>query len=183
MFDVKPYEEKMKKSISVFKEELGTIRAGRANAGILAQVSVDYYGVPTLISQVCEIKVTDARTITVKPWDASLLKPVEKALQVADLGSFPNSDGSVIRLVFPPLTEDRRKELTKQVAKAGEESKVNIRNIRRDANDKIKAAQKKSEITEDEQKDAEKKTQDLTDKYVKEIDAICTEKSKEIMEI
>lgn len=183
MFDVKPYEEKMKKSISVFKEDLATVRAGRANAGILAQVEVEYYGTPTLITQVSEVKVTDARTITVKPWDASLLKPIEKALQQADLGSFPNSDGSVIRLVFPPLTEDRRKELCKQVSKMGEEAKVMIRNIRRDANDKIKDQKKKSEITEDDQKDAEKKTQDLTDKYIKEIDSICAEKSKEIMEI
>ena len=183
MFDAKTYEEKMKKSIAVYEEELATVRAGRANAGILAQVTVDYYGVPTPISQVGEVKAADARTITVKPWDTSLLKPIEKALQVADLGAFPQNDGQVIRLAFPPLTEDRRRELTKQVSKMGEDAKVTVRNIRRDANDKIKDLKKKSEITEDEQKTSEKKIQDLTDKYIKQIDSITEKKSAEIMEI
>ena len=183
MFDEKIYEEKMKKSIAVFEEELETVRAGRANASILSHVTVEYYGVPTPITQVAEVKVADARTITIKPWDPSLMKPAEKALQVADLGAFPQNDGQMIRLAFPPLTEDRRKELSKQVAKMGEAAKINIRNIRRDANEKIKDAKKKSEITEDDQKIAEKNVQDLTDRYIAQIDKIVAKKSADIMEL
>ncbi len=183
MFDQKIYEDKMKKSISVFEEELETVRAGRANASILSHVTVEYYGVPTPLSQVAEVKVTDARTITVKPWDPSLTKPAEKALQAADLGAFPQNDGQVLRLSFPPLTEDRRKELTKQVSKMGEGAKVNVRNIRRDANEKIKDAKKKGELTEDDQKTAEKRVQDLTDRYIAEIDKLVTKKSADIMEL
>lgn len=183
MFDQKIYEDKMKKSISVFEEELETVRAGRANASVLSHVTVEYYGVPTPLSQVAEVKVTDARTITVKPWDPSLMKPAEKALQAADLGAFPQNDGQVLRLSFPPLTEDRRKELTKQVSKMGEGAKVNVRNIRRDANEKIKDAKKKGELTEDDQKNAEKRVQDLTDRYIAEIDRLVTKKSADIMEL
>ncbi len=183
MFDKKATEEKMKKSIAVFEEELETVRAGRANASILSHVTVEYYGVQTPLTQVAEVKVTDARTITVKPWDPSLLKTAEKALQVADLGAFPQNDGTVLRLVFPPLTEDRRRELTKQVAKMGESAKVNIRNIRRDANEKIKEAQKKGDLTEDDRKDAEKETQDLTDRSIAQIEKIVAKKSDDIMEL
>ncbi len=181
--DVKPYEEKMKKSIAALESELDTVRAGRANPGVLAPVMVEYYGAPTQINQVAEVKVTDARTITITPWESSLLRAIEKAILVADIGINPQNDGKSIRLSFPQPTEERRKELCKQVAKMGEESKVVIRNVRRDANDKAKDMKKKSEMTEDEQKQSEKSVQDLTDKYIKLVDSVVDKKSKEIMVI
>ncbi|MBE6638274.1 MAG: ribosome recycling factor [Ruminococcaceae bacterium] len=181
--DVKPYEEKMKKSITSLENEMDLVRAGRANPGILAPVMVEYYGAPTQINQVAEVKVTDARTITITPWESSLLRGIEKAILVADIGINPQNDGKSIRLSFPQPTEERRKELCKQVAKMGEDTKVMIRNIRRDANDKAKDMKKKSEMTEDEQKQSEKSVQDLTDKYIKLVDSVVDKKSKEIMVI
>ena len=181
--DVKPYEEKMKKSLANLEGELDLVRAGRANPGILTPVMVEDYGSPTQINQVAEVKVTDARTITITPWESSLLRAIEKAILVADIGINPQNDGKAIRLSFPQPTEERRKELCKQVAKMGEDAKVMMRNIRRDANDKAKDMKKKSEMTEDEQKQSEKTVQDLTDKYIKMVDAIVDKKSKEIMVI
>lgn len=181
--NVKEYEEKMSKSISVYKEELASVRAGRANISILDKVTVEYYGAPTQITQMAEVKVTDPRTIAIQPWDASTLKNIEKAIIVADIGLQPQNDGKVIRLQFPQLTEERRRELSKQVSKMGEQAKVAIRNIRRDANDKCKEMKKKSEMTEDEQKSSEKSVQDLTDKYIKQLDEITAAKEKEIMAI
>lgn len=181
--DVKPYEEKMKKSLAALESELDTVRAGRANPGVLAPVMVEYYGAPTQINQVAEVKVTDARTITITPWESSLLRAIEKAILVADIGINPQNDGKSIRLSFPQPTEERRKELCKQVAKMGEDCKVIVRNVRRDANDKAKDMKKKSEMTEDEQKQSEKSVQDLTDKYIKLVDSVVDKKSKEIMVI
>lgn len=181
--DTKIYEEKMKKSIDSYKNELGSIRAGRANATVLDRINVDYYGMATPITQIGTVSVPDARTIVIQPWDATTLKGIEKAILASDLGITPANDGKVIRLVFPQLTEDRRKELKKQVSKMGEDAKVAIRNIRRDAMDKAKDMKKNSEMTEDEQKSSEKSIQDLTDKYIKEIDVITAGKEKEIMEI
>ena len=181
--DTKIYEEKMKKTISSYSENLSTIRAGRANPDVLKKISVDYYGSPTPISSIAEIKVTDARTIMITAWDKSIMKGIEKAILTSDLGINPQSDGTAIRLVFPPTTEERRKELSKQISKLGEDAKVAIRNIRRDATDKIKAEKKNSAMTEDEAKASEKSVQDLTDKYVKEIDTVTAAKTKEIMEI
>ena len=182
-FDTKPYEEKMQKSLASYNENLSTIRAGRANPDVLKKINVDYYGSPTAISAIAEIKVTDARTITITAWDKSAMKGIEKAILTSDIGIHPQNDGSCIRLTFPPMTEDRRKELSKQVAKMGEDAKVALRNIRRDANDKIKAMKKNSELTEDEAKAGDKSVQDLTDKFVKEVDAVTAAKTKEVMEI
>ncbi len=181
--DVSVYETKMKKSLSVFVEGLQSISAGRANPGVLNGVTVDYYGVPTAINAVTEVKVADARTITVTPWDASLLKPIEKAILLADVGVVPQNDGKLIRMVFPQATEERRKALCKDVAKLGEDCKVNLRNVRREANDKCKDMKKKGEMTEDEQKASEKSVQDLTDRYIKEVDKVVGKKSEEIMSI
>ncbi|MBE6617396.1 MAG: ribosome recycling factor [Ruminococcaceae bacterium] len=181
--DTKEYEGKMKKSIDVFKDTLSTIRAGRASTAVVSKVMVDYYGVPTAITQMAEVKVTDPKTLAIQPWDASTIKNIEKAILVADIGITPQNDGKVIRLVFPQLTEERRRELKKNIAKLSEEAKVAIRNIRRDANDKSKAMKKNSEMTEDEQKQSDKSIQDLTDKFIKEIDTITAAKEKEIMEI
>ena len=181
--DTKEFENKMKKSIDSYKYELGSIRAGRANASVLDRVNVDYYGVPTPVTQIGTVSVPDARTIVIQPWDSSTLKGIEKAILASDLGITPANDGKVIRLVFPQLTEDRRKDLKKQVSKLGEDAKVAIRNIRRDAMDKAKDMKKNGEMTEDEQKASEKTVQDLTDKYIKEIDVITAAKEKEIMEI
>lgn len=181
--DTKEFETKMKKSLEVYADDLAGIRAGKANASILSRVSVDYYGVPTPVNQMAEVKNTDARTIVISPWDASTLKSIEKAILASDIGITPTNDGKSIRLVFPQLTEERRKELKKQTAKMGEEAKVSIRNIRRDANDKCKALKKSGDMTEDEAKQSEKTIQDLTDKYIKEIDAVTAKKDKEIMEI
>ena len=181
--DTKEYESKMTKSLASYKENLSTIRAGRATPDVLKKIEVDYYGSPTPITQVAEVKVTDARTIMITAWDKSIIKGIEKAILTSDLGINPQSDGSAIRLNFPPTTEERRKELSKQIAKLGEDAKVAIRNIRRDANDKVKADKKNSLMTEDEAKASDKSVQDLTDKYIKEIDVITAAKTKEIMEI
>ena len=181
--DVKPYEEKMKKAVSYFEEELGTVRVGKASAAVLDKVRVDYYGMPTPIRDIAQIKAADARTLTIQPWDKSTLKPIEKAILASDVGITPQNDGSVIRLSFPQLTEERRKELSKQVLKMGEEAKVAIRNIRRDAMDACKAMKKKSEMTEDEEKQSGTLIQDLTDKFIKNIDAIVEKKKAEIMAI
>lgn len=181
--DLKVYETKMMKTLDVLAENLAGIRAGRANASVLNKISVDYYGTASPVSQVASIGSPDPRTLTIQPWDASLLKAIIKAIQTSDLGINPQNDGKVIRLTFPPLTEERRKELIKQVSKEGEASKVAIRNIRRDALDKWKAAKKKSEMTEDEQKDAEKDMQKLTDKYIKQIDSTTAAKSDELKSI
>ena len=181
--DTKDYEAKMKKSISSYSENLSTIRAGRANPDVLKKINVDYYGSPTPIASIAEIKVTDARTIVITAWDKSAMKGIEKAILTSDLGINPQNDGSAIRLSFPPTTEERRRELAKQISKLGEDAKVAIRNIRRDANDKVKAMKKDSLMTEDEAKASDKSIQDLTDKYIKEIDTISAAKTKEIMEI
>lgn len=181
--DYKAIEEKMKKTISLLKEELAALRAGRANPAILNKITIDYYGVPTPITQLSNISVPEARVIIIQPWDAKILKEIEKAIQKSDIGINPSNDGRVIRLVFPMLTEERRKELTKVVKKHGEDSKVAIRSIRRDAIEEFKLQKKSGEITEDDLKDAEKDIQNLTDKYVAEIDKIIEAKNKEIMEI
>ncbi len=181
--DTKEFEGKMKKAVEVYEENLDTVRVGRANAAVLARVNVDYYGVPTAINQVADVRVADARTLTITPWDAKMLKDIEKAILSSDIGITPQNDGKTIRLSFPQLTEERRKELKKQVAKMGEDAKVAIRNVRRDANDKCKDMKKKSEMNEDEQKQSEKTVQDLTDKYIKIIDDVTAKKDKEIMEI
>ena len=183
MSDYKEFESKMKKTCEALTSQLATIRAGRANASVLDQIEVDYYGVPTPVQQVATIATPDPRSLTIQPWDASLLKPLEKAILSSDLGINPQNDGRVIRLVFPPLTEERRKDLVKQTKKYAEESKVAIRNIRRDAIDKFKKQQKSSEITEDDYKIAEKDIQKLTDDYIKELDGICAKKEKELTEI
>ena len=181
--DTKEYESKMKKTVANYQENLSTIRAGRANPDVLKKISVDYYGSPTPIASIAEIKVADARTIVITAWDKSAMKGIEKAILTSDLGINPQNDGSCIRLSFPPTTEERRRELSKQIAKMGEDAKVAIRNIRRDANDKVKAQKKNSEMTEDEAKASDKSVQDLTDKYIKELDNITADKTKEIMEI
>ena len=181
--DTKVFEEKMKKSIDSYKFELNSVRAGRANASVLDRISVDYYGSPTPVNQIGSVSVPDARTIVIQPWDSSTLKGIEKAILASDLGITPANDGKVIRLVFPQLTEDRRKDLKKQVSKMGEDAKVAIRNIRRDAMDKAKDMKKNGEMTEDEQKTSEKSIQDITDKYIKEVDVVTANKEKEIMEI
>ncbi len=181
--DTRDFETRMKKTISSYTENLSTIRAGRANPDVLKKIMVDYYGSPTPISAIAEIKVADARTIVITAWDKSAMKGIEKAILTSDLGINPQNDGSCIRLSFPPTTEERRRELSKQISKMGEDAKVAIRNIRRDATDKIKAMKKDGEMTEDEAKSSEKAVQDLTDKYVKEIDTVTAAKTKEIMEI
>lgn len=176
-------EEKMKKTLVVLDAQLAEIRAGRANPKVLDKILVNYYGAPTPINQVANIMVPEARMITIQPWDASLLKEIEKEIQKSDLGINPTNDGKLIRLVFPELTEERRKELVKDIKKIAEESKVAIRSIRRDGIEEFKAKQKNSEITEDDLRDAEEKIQKLTDKYVSEIDAACANKEKEIMSV
>ena len=181
--DTREYEVKMQKSVASFSENLSTIRAGKADTAVLKKVMVDYYGSPTPISSIAEVKVTDARTITITAWDKSIMKGIEKAILTSDIGINPQNDGTCIRLTFPPMTEERRKELSKQVSKMGEDAKVAIRNIRRDANDKTKTMKKNSEMTEDEAKASDKQIQDLTDKYIKDIDAVTAAKTKEIMEI
>lgn len=181
--DFKEYSRKMDKTLDVLQEDFGAVRAGRANARVLDRIMVEYYGVDTPVGQVGTISSPDARTLVIQPWDGSLLKKIEKAIQASDLGINPQNDGRVIRLVFPQLTEERRRELTKQVKKYGEDAKVAVRNIRRDAMDYIKALKKKSEITEDDQKKAEKDLQELTDKYIKKVDDACAVKEKELMEL
>ena len=173
----------MGKTLAQLQYDLSTIRAGRANTAVLDKITVDYYGAPTKIAQLATVTVTDARTIVIAPWDGSMTKSVEKAIQTSDLGINPANDGKVIRLVFPQVTEESRKQLTKQVLKMAEESKVAIRNIRRDANDKSKAMKKNSEMTEDEQKQSDKAIKDLTDKFIKDIDAAAAKRNAEIMEV
>lgn len=177
------YEEKMTKSVNALKEEYSTIRAGRANPHLLDKLKVDYYGVETPLQQVANISVPEARTILIAPWEASLVKAIEKAIMASDLGITPNTDGKTIRLNFPELTEERRKELVKDVKKKGENAKVAIRNIRRDANDALKKQNKNSEISEDELKDLEHKVQKMTDRFIGELDKVIEEKSKEILTI
>lgn len=181
--DLNQFKEKMEKSVDSLASEYSTIRAGRANPHILDKISVDYYGQPSSLQSVANISVAEARTLMIQPWEASLIKEIEKAILTADLGLTPNNDGKVIRLTFPELTEERRKELVKDVKKKGEGAKVAIRNIRRDANDMIKKQQKANEISEDEQKGAESEIQKLTDQYVSQVDQMIEEKSKEIMTV
>ncbi|MBR3152868.1 MAG: ribosome recycling factor [Clostridia bacterium] len=176
-------EERMEKSISVLEESLAEIRAGRANPAILNKISVDYYGVPTPINQVAGISVPEARLIVIQPWDASILKEIEKAILASDIGLNPNNDGKVIRLAFPELTEERRRDLVKDVKKIGEEAKISIRSIRRDGMDEAKSMQKESLITEDDLKRAEEQIQKLTDKKIEEIDSIISKKESEIMSV
>lgn len=179
----KIYEEKMSNCVAHLDRELAAIRAGRANPAILDRVSVDYYGSPTPINQVASVAVAEARILTITPWDGSLIKAISKAIQSSDIGINPIDDGHTIRLAFPAPTEERRRQLTKEVQKQGEEAKVAVRNVRRDAIDKFKAQKKAGELTEDDQKNLETEIQKLTDKYVKEIDATCARKNKEIMEV
>ena len=174
---------KMEKTLDVLADEFRTLRAGRANPAVIDKVNVDYYGVPTPINQLAAVNVPDARTITIQPWDAGTLKSIERAINEAEIGINPQNDGKIIRLVFPPLNEERRKELSRDVSKMGENSKVAVRSIRRDAVEKLKAMKKASEITEDDLKQGEKKIQDVTDKYCKQIDTMSADKTKEIMEI
>ena len=181
--DYVQYTEKMEKTIEVMQTNFAAVRAGRANAAVLDQIRVDYYGTPTPSNQIASIASPDPRTLTIQPWDGSTMKLIEKAIQQSDLGINPQNDGRLIRLLFPQLTEERRKDLIKQVRKYGEESKTAIRNIRRDAMEDFKAQKKKSEITEDDQKNAEKDIQKLTDDYVKQIEQLVEKKEKELSEI
>lgn len=180
---MKNTETKMDKAIVSLENDLASIRAGRANPAILDKVTVEYYGVQTPIAQVGTISVPEARTIIIQPWDASVLKEIEKAINTSDIGINPNNDGKVIRLNFPPLTEERRKELKKGVSKRGEDAKVAIRNIRRDSLEQFKKQKKANEITEDDLANLEEQVQKLTDKFVKQIDVIVADKEKEIMEV
>lgn len=180
---LQPFEEKMTKTMNTLAQSFAGIRAGRATAAVLDKVSVDYYGVPTAITSMAAVSVPEARMLVIQPWDKSTLKPIEKAILASDIGINPNNDGTSIRLAFPPLTEERRKELSKKVSKYSEEAKVSVRNIRRDALEKFKAMKKNSEITEDDQKVYDEDAQKLTDKFIKEIDKLCDAKEKEIMEI
>ena len=180
---LKEYGTKMQKTVDVVVSDFAAVRAGRANAAVLDKITVDYYGSPTPINQVAAISSPDPRSLLIKPWDGSIPKAIEKAIQTSDLGINPQNDGSSIRLNFPQLTEERRKELTKQVRKYAENGKVAIRNVRREAMDKLKALQKKSEITEDDCKDFEKELQDMTDKRCKELDELAAKKEKELMAV
>ncbi|WP_186564582.1 ribosome recycling factor [Lawsonibacter celer] len=179
----KEYDAKMQKTVDVVVSDFASVRAGRANAAVLDKISVDYYGTPTPINQVATISSPDPRSLMIQPWDASLLKTIEKAIQSSDLGINPQNDGRVIRLAFPQLTEERRKELTKQVKKYGESGKVAIRNIRRDAMEKYKALEKKAELTEDDRKEHEKEIQEMTDKRCKQIDELSAKKEAELMAV
>ena len=180
---IKSTDEKMNKSVSHLETEFTEIRAGRANPAVLDTIRVDYYGSPTPVNQVAAVSITEARTLTIQPWDASLLRAIEKAIQTSDIGINPQNDGKVIRMIFPPLTEDRRKEIVKDIAKMGEDAKVAVRSIRREAMEKLKAMKKSGDITEDDQKHGEKKIQDITDKHIKSIDGLTEKKQKQIMEI
>ena len=176
-------EEKMNKTLNALSNEFAGVRAGRANPSVLDKIVVDYYGVPTQINQMAAISVTEARILLIQPWDASTIRNIEKAINTSDLGINPQNDGKVIRIIFPQLTEDRRKELVKSLHKYSEEAKVAIRSIRRDAIERFKEMKKKAEITEDDLKNSEKNMQDLTDRYCREIDGMTAKKEKEIMEI
>jgi len=181
--DFKDYGRRMEKALEHLQEEFGAVRAGRANAKVLDRITVEYYGSETPLNGVATISSPDARTLVISPWDSKLLKDIQKAIQTSDLGINPQNDGKVIRLVFPQLTEERRKELTKQVKKYAEDGKVALRNIRRDGMDYVKKLKKNSEITEDEQKKAEKDLQELLDKYIKKVDEATAAKEKELMAI
>ena len=181
--DYAVYTDRMQKTLDVMQANFAAVRAGRANAAVLDQIRVDYYGTPTPINQIASIASPDPRTLTIQPWDAGTMKLIEKAIQASDLGINPQNDGRLIRLAFPQLTEERRKELIKQVRKYGEESKTAIRNSRRDAMDAFKKQQKKSEITEDDLKNAEKDIQKLTDDYIADVDKMVSKKEKELSEI
>ena len=184
MLDIlKDLEDKMNKTVDVVVSDFASVRAGRANAAVLDKIAVDYYGTPTPINQVGTISSPDPRSLMIQPWDKSILKEIEKAIQSSELGINPQNDGQVIRLAFPQLTEERRKELTKQVRKYAESGKVAVRNIRRDAMDKLKAAEKQNELTEDDRKLGEKDLQDLTDKICKKLDELCEKKEKELMAV
>lgn len=176
-------QDKMNKTINALEAEYGAIRAGRANPQVLDRVTVDYYGTPTPINQLASVSATEARVLTIQPWDKSVLKAIEKAIQTSDIGINPNNDGTVIRLTFPPLTEERRRELCKDIKNIAENSKVAVRSVRRDAIEKLKAMKKESTITEDDLKDGEKKIQKFTDDFVAEIDKMAAAKEKEIMDI
>jgi ribosome recycling factor len=182
-YDIKNLEVKNEKTLDNFQTTLGTVRASQANASVLARVTFDYYGSPTPLTTMADIRVADARTLTITPYDASTLKAMEKAILMSDVGITPNNDGKMLRLSFPQLTEERRKEIRKQVLKYAEEAKVVVRNNRRDANDDAKKQKKDNILTEDDLKAAEKSIQDLTDKYIKEIDSVTAKKEKEIMQI
>lgn len=173
----------MQRRIDHLVDEYKTIRAGRANPAVLEKVTVDYYGTPTPINQLAAVSVTEARTLTIQPWDVSVLKQIEKAIQMSEVGINPQNDGKIIRLIFPPLTEDKRKEIAKDIAHIAEDSKVQIRNVRRDTIEKLKKMKKDGELTEDDLKEGEKKVQKSTDNFIKEIDSIADKKKKEIMEI
>ena len=179
----KVYDDKMLKTIEVVKSNFASVRAGRANAGVLDRIMVEYYGTPTPLNQVAAVSSPDPRTLVIQPWDATLLRAIEKAIQTSDLGINPQNDGRVIRLAFPQLTEERRKELGKQVRKYGEEGKVAVRNIRRDAMEDFKKMKKNGELTEDDQKSMEKELQDLTDKRCKDIDDLKAKKEAELMAV
>lgn len=181
--EIKEYDGKMGKTIEVVKANFASVRAGRANAAVLDRIMVEYYGTPTPLNQVASISAPDPRTLVIQPWDGTLLRAIEKAIQTSDLGINPQNDGRVIRLAFPQLTEERRKELTKQVKKYAEEGKVALRNVRREAMDEIKAEKKQSAITEDDQKNLEKELQELTDKRCRDIDELCVKKEQELMAV
>ena len=181
--NTKDFEERMGKAIGAYEQNIATIRAGQANTAGLSKINFEYWGAPTSLMSMADVRVADSKTVTITPYDATTLKEMEKAILASDLGITPTNDGKMIRIVFPQPTEERRKELVKQVQKMGEEAKVAIRNIRRDANDLCKKMKKDGEMTEDEQKASEKTVQDLTDKHIKEIDAVTARKEKEIMQI
>lgn len=183
MLVMEQLKEKMESVIASLEREFSTIRAGRANPAVLDKILVDYYGTPTQINAIASVSVSEARILVITPWEATVLKAIEKAILASDLGVNPNNDGKAIRLVFPQLTEERRKEIVKQIATYGENAKVGIRNARRDAVDKFKAMKKKSEITEDDLKDYEKEVQKLTDKNTEKVDSVCKAKEKEIMTV
>ena len=180
---LKKAEESMNKRVDHMCKEFSEIRAGRANPAVLDKVKVDYYGTPTPVNQLAAVSVTEARTLTIQPWDASVLRQIEKAIQTSDIGINPQNDGKVIRLIFPPLTEDRRQEIVKDVQKIAEETKIQVRNARRDTIEKLKAMKKSGELTEDDLKQGEKKTQELTDKFVKNIDKLSADTQKELLEL
>ncbi len=180
---LKKNDERMQRRIDHLVDEYKTIRAGRANPAVLDKVTVDYYGTATPINQLAAVSVTEARTLTIQPWDVSVLKQIEKAIQMSEVGINPQNDGKIIRLIFPPLTEDKRKEIAKDIAHIAEDSKVQIRNVRRDTIEKLKKMKKDGELTEDDLKEGEKKVQKSTDNFIKEVDSIADKKKKEIMEI
>lgn len=176
-------ESRMQKRVDHLSGDFAAVRAGRANPAVLDKIMVDYYGTPTPINQLAAVSVTEARTLTIQPWDASVLHPIEKAIQVSELGINPQTDGKTLRIIFPPLTEDRRKDLVKDIHKMAEETKISLRTVRRETIEKSKAMKKDGELTEDDLKQVEKKVQELTDRYVKETDKMVEKKQKEIMEI